>query len=113
MRLDNLMGLSETTIGQVNYREDLYWKVQHCDFLKKFCVTFLSKFQNPASITLCINVLSVYPPQNTVYPQNFCWTPVARVHNTNVHQIRLNKMPESFWIWREIQIQEIEIKFLS
>ena len=64
MSLDNLMGLSETTLGQVNYREDLYRKVQHCDFLKKLCVTFLSKFQNPASITLCINVLSVYPAQN-------------------------------------------------
>ena len=42
-------------------KKDPYFKVWNFNFWKMLCVIFLSKFQNPVSITLRTNVISVYP----------------------------------------------------
>ena len=54
-------------------------------FGKKLCVIFLSKFQNPASITLCTNVLSVYQAQNYCKSPQFPLETNSQGYNTKVY----------------------------
>ena len=59
--------------------------MQHNNFWKKLCDIFLSKLSNPASITLCTNVLSVY----------ICSIEQVIVLTKDKVQNRWNNMPET------------------
>ena len=75
----------ENTLSLVLLLEDCNQKflryVQHWNFRKKLRVNFLSKFKNPASITLGTNVLKIS-------------TRHTAAHNTNVYKsfAGLNKL---------------------